>query len=107
MRHELPRVVFKAEELVAGGGIEARGELVLDPFPRRDVGGVLVAVLPDGAPRFEDGARGGDADLGGGGEAAFAEAEDHEGVGFGVECVELGGDVRLRVDVVPVSGLFG
>lgn len=104
MRHELPRVVLEAEELVARGRVEARGELVLDPFPGGEVGGVLVAVFPDGAPGFEDGARGGDADLGGGGEAAFAEAEDHEGVGVGVEGVELGGDVWLRVDVVPVSG---
>lgn len=107
MRHELPGVVFKAEELVSRGGVEASGELVLDAFPRGDVGGVLVAVFPDGAPGLEDGARGGDADLGGGGEAAFAEAEDHEGVGIGVEGVELGGDVGVWVDVVPVSGLLG
>lgn len=79
-------VVFEAEELVVAGD---DGELVLDPFPRREVGGVLVTVFPDGAPRLEDGLWGCDADLGGGGETVLAEAEGHEGVGGGVECVEL------------------
>ena len=79
-------VVFEAEEIIAAGD---DGELVLDTFPRREVGGVLVTVFPDGAPRLEDGVWSCGADLGGGGEAVLEEAEGHEGVGGGVECVEL------------------
>lgn len=57
--------------------VDARGELVLDSLPRGEVCGFLVAVLPDGAPRLEDGAWGCGADLGGGGEAVLEEALDH------------------------------
>lgn len=74
-------------------------ELVLDALPGGEVGGVLVAVLPDGAPGAEDGAGGGAADLVGGGESTLEDAARHEVVGLAVEGVELGGDVRLGVDV--------
>ena len=97
VRNELVRVVLEAEEGVTVG-IEVRLELVLDALPGSEVCGFLVAVLPDGAPGLEDGAGGGVDDLGGGGEAAVEEGADHEGVGFGVEGVELGGDVGFRGD---------
>lgn len=57
--------------------VDVGGELVLDAFPGGEVGGLLVAVLPDGAPRLEDGAGGGGADLGRGGKAVLEEAADH------------------------------
>ena len=65
----------------------------MDSLPRGEVRGVLVAVFPDGAPRLKDGA-----DLRWCGQAVLEEAANHEGVGFRVEGVELGGDVRLRAD---------
>ncbi|PKI31091.1 hypothetical protein CRG98_048518 [Punica granatum] len=46
-------------------------------------------------------------DLGGGGEAAHEEAADHEGVGLGVEGVELGGDVGLRAGVGGTVWVLG
>jgi hypothetical protein len=82
-------------EVAAVGG---RGELVLDALPRREVGGVLVAVLPDRAPRGEHGRRGGGADLVGGGGAAGGDAAQHEVVRGDGEGVELRGDVRRGVD---------
>ena len=59
VRDELVRVVFEAEEVGVGGNVVVRSELVLDAFPGGEVGGVLVAVLPDGAPGGEHGAGGG------------------------------------------------
>jgi len=75
-----------------------RGELVLDALPRGEVGGVLVAVLPDRPPGGEHGERRGAADLVGGGGAAGADAAQHEPVGGGAEGVELRRDVWGRVD---------
>lgn len=98
MRNELLGIVLETEKLVTVG-VDVGGELVLDALPGREVGRVLVPVLPDGAPRLEDGARRGGADLGRRGEAALQEAADHQGVGLRVEGVELGGDVGLRTDV--------
>lgn len=77
MRNELLRIVLEAEEFVTVL-VDVSGELVLDPLPSREVSRVLVAVLPDGAPRLEDGARSGGADLRRRGEAALEEAADHE-----------------------------
>ena len=70
----------------------------MDSLPRGEVRGVLIAVFPDGAPRLKDGA-----DLRRCGQAVLEEAANHEGVGFRVEGVELGGDVRLRVDDVELG----
>lgn len=101
VRNQLLGIVLKAQEevvtvMVMVGG---SGELVLDAFPGGEVGGVLVAILPDGAPAGEDGGRSGGADLVGSGEAALEDAADHQGMGLGVEGVELGGDVGFWVDV--------
>lgn len=98
MRNELLVIVLEAQEFVTVL-VDVGGELVLDALPGGDVGGVLVAVLPDGAPGLEDGAGRGGADLDGGGEAGVEDAPDHEGMGIRVEGVELGGDVGLRGDV--------
>lgn len=76
MGHQQFEVVFEAQELITVGA-DMGGELVLDALPGGDVGGVLVAVLPDGAPTGEDGGGGGGSDLVGGGEAAPQEAADH------------------------------
>lgn len=103
MRNTLLRIVFEAKEFVTGVRVHVRGELVLDSLPRGEVGGVLVAVFPDGAPRLQDGAWSGGADLRRRGQAVLEEAADHEGVGFRVEGVELGGDVGLRADDVELG----
>lgn len=100
MGNELLRIVLEAKEFVTVVWIHVCGELILDALPRGEVGGVFVAVLPDGTPRLEDGAWGCEADLRRCGEALLEEAADHEGVRFRVEGVELGGDVRLRADDV-------
>ena len=63
MGNGLIRIVFEAKEFVTGIGVHVCGELVLDSLPSGQVSGVLVAVLPHGAPRFEDGARRGGSDL--------------------------------------------
>lgn len=97
MGNELLGVVLEAEEFVTVR-VDVSGELVLDPLPSREVSGVLVAVLPDGAPGLEDGAGRGGADLRRRGEAALEEAADHEGVGLRVEGVELRRDVGLGAD---------
>lgn len=108
VRDELVRVVFEAEEVGVGGNVVVRSELVLDAFPGGEVGGVLVAVLPDGAPGGEHGAGGGGADVGGGGEAAEEEGAEHEGVGGGGEGVELGRDVGVGGDEEGVGiGIWG
>lgn len=99
VRYELVWVVLEEEDWVAAAGVDVGIELVLDALPGGEVGCVLVAVLPDGAPGAEDGAGGGAADLVRGGEAALEDAAGHEGVGVAVEGVELGGDVGLGVDV--------
>lgn len=78
-------------------------ELVLDAFPGGEVGSVLVAVFPDGAPAGQYGCRSGGADLVGSGEAALEDAADHQGVRFHVEGVELGGYVGVRINVLDNS----
>ena len=60
----------------------------MDLLPRS----VLVAVFPNGAPQLQDGLWSGGADLHRRGQAMLEEATDHEGVGFRVEGVELGGE---------------
>lgn len=100
-------IVFEAKELVTGGRVDVGRELVLDALPRGEVGGVLVAVFPDGAPGLEHGARRGGTDLGWGGEPVLEEAADHQGVRLRVEGVELGGDVGLRADVELRSRVCG
>lgn len=97
MGNKLLGIVLEAKKLVASV-IHVGGELVLDPLPGGEVGGLLVAVLPDGAPGLEHGPRGGISDLERGGEAVLEDAADHEGVGLRVEGVELGGNVGLRGD---------
>jgi len=104
---ELVRVVFEAEEVGVGGGVVVGGEFVLDAFPGGEVGGVFVAVLPDGTPGGEDGAGSGAADVGGGGEAVEEEGAEHEGVGGGGEGVELGGDVGVGGDEKGFGGRGG
>jgi hypothetical protein len=79
--------------------VEVSAELVLDALPGRDVSRVLISVLPDGAPRLEYVTRRGVSDLGRAGEPGLHEAPDHQGMGLGVEGVELGRDVGLRADV--------
>lgn len=91
---ELVGVVFEAEEV----GVRGEGEFVLDAFPGGEVGGVGVAVFPDGAPRGEDGAGGGGDDVLRRGEAAEEEGAEHEGVGGWGKGVELGGDVWVWGD---------
>ena len=71
----------------------------MDLLPRS----VLVAVFPNGAPQLQDGLWSGGADLHRRGQAMLEEAADHEGVGFRVEGVELGGDVGLWVDDVELG----
>lgn len=95
---ELVRVGLEAEEVGVGGGVVVGGEFVLDAFPGSEIGSVLVAVLPDGAPGGQNVARGGVADVGGGGKATEEERAEHEGVGGWGEGVELRGDVRVRGD---------
>lgn len=104
VRDELVGVVFEAEEVGVGIRVVVGGKLVLDAFPGGEVGGVLVAVLPDGAPGGEHGAGGGGADVGGGGEAAEEEGAEHEGVGGGGEGVELGRDVGVGGDEEGFGG---
>ncbi|KAG6665526.1 hypothetical protein CIPAW_02G167100 [Carya illinoinensis] len=99
MGDELLGIVFEAEELITGGGVDVGGELVLDALPGGKVRGVLVAVLPDGAPGLEDGPGCGSADLSRGGESLLQEAADHQGVGLRIEGVELGRDVGLGADM--------
>lgn len=101
----MARIVLEANEFITGIGIHVRGELVLDPLPSGEVSGVLVAVLPHGPPRFEDGTRRSGSDLSGSGQAMLADAADHEGMGVGVESVELRGNVMLRANVVVAEGL--
>lgn len=112
MRNELGSIVLKTQVIVSNfvigiGMIRAKsdvtvvvedGEFVLDALPGGEIGGVLVAVLPDGAPAGEDGGRGGGFDFVGRGEAALENTGDHEGVGLLVESVELGGEVGERGD---------
>lgn len=74
-------------------------KLVLYTLPRGEVRCILVPVLPDGAPRLEDSAWGGDADLSRSRESMLADAADHERVRLGVEGIELGGDVGVGTDV--------
>ena len=57
----------------------------MDLLPR----GVLVVFFPNGVSRLQDG--------------PWSGGADHEGVGFLVEGVELGGDVGLRVDDVELG----
>ena len=70
----------------------------MDSLPRGEVRGVLGAIFPNSVPRLKDGA-----DLYRRGQAMLEEAANHEGVGFWVEGVELGGDVRLRADDVELG----
>ena len=71
----------------------------MDLLPR----GVLVVVFPNGAPQLQDSQWSGGVDLHRRGQAMLEEVADHEGVGFRVEGVELGGDVGLRVDDVELG----
>ena len=71
----------------------------MDLLPR----GVLVVVFPNGAPRLQDGPWSGSVDLRRPGQAMLEEVADHEGVGFRVEGVELGGDVGLWADDVELG----
>jgi len=50
VRDELLRIILEAEKFVTGGWVEARGELILDPFPGGEVSRFLVTILPNGAP---------------------------------------------------------
>lgn len=99
MRNELLGVILEAKKFITGGGVHMGGKLVLDALPCGEVRGILVSVLPDGAPRLEDSAWGGDADLSRGRESVLADAAEHEGVRLGVEGIELGGDVGVGTDI--------
>lgn len=87
--NKLLRIVFEKKEFVTVFFVAAGAELVLDAFPRREEGGALVAVLPDGAPALEHRTRGRGADFVGGGETVLKDAADHEGVRVGIERVKL------------------
>ncbi|KAK7836067.1 coproporphyrinogen-iii oxidase 2, partial [Quercus suber] len=83
----MPLKAYRAATAIAEVQQEKEdGVLVLDSLPRGEVRGVLVVVFPD------------DVDLCRCGQAVLEEAVDHEGVGFWVEGVKLGGDVGLRAD---------
>ena len=71
----------------------------MDLLPR----GVLVVVFPNGAPQLQDSQWSGGVDLHRRGQAMLEEVADHEGVGFRVEGIELGGNVGLRADDVELG----
>lgn len=98
MRNELLGIVLETEEFITIL-VDMGGELVLDALPSGEVSGVLVAVLPDGAPRLEHRSWRGGSDLGWGGEPALQEAANHQGMGLRVESVELGGDMGIGTNI--------
>lgn len=99
MRDILLRVILETEVLVTGCGVHVSRKLVLDSLPRREVGRILVTVLPDGPPRLEHGSRRGGADLGWSCEPLLQNAPDHQSVRLRVESVELSGYMRLGANV--------
>lgn len=98
MRDELLSIVLEIEKFVTVF-VDRGRELVLDSLPSGEIRGVLVPVLPHGAPRLEDGARRGGAYLTRRREAVLENAADHERVRLGIEGVELRRYVRLGRDV--------
>lgn len=107
MRHALLRVVLEAKKFVTGSGVNMGREFLLDALPTRHIGGILVTVLPDGPPRFQDGVGRSSADLVGGSQAVLENAANHKRVRFRIECVELRGYMRLGVNVSSCMTVIG
>lgn len=101
MRNKLTRIVLETKKMATITGDAARGfrhvdvELVLDALPRRPIGRVLVAILPNRAPAGEHGRRGRGSDLLRRRQSALNQALNHKSVRLLVEGVELGRDMRL------------